>query len=138
MLQGQELIDKVYAIAVKAHEGQYRRDRKTPYITHPLAVADKFRSPIIQAIALLHDVMEDCGIIPEDLFKQEIPKVVVDAVVLLTKLDDEKYLDYILKIRRNLYAIMVKIEDIKHNYPTVQKSKKERYEMALYILKGEK
>ncbi len=142
MLQGQELIDKVYAIAVKAHEGQYRRDRKTPYIEHPLVVADKFSSPILQSIALLHDVIEDTEITKEDLLKQEIPTIVVDAVEILTKKEGEKYLDYILRIKGNQsylnqIAILVKIEDIKHNYSTVQKNKQERYELALHILKGD-
>ena len=138
MLQGQELINKAYAIAVKSHEGQYRRDGKTPYIEHPLIVADKFKNSIIQSIALLHDVMEDSDITTKDLLEQGIPVIVVNAVVILTKRNDEKYLDYILRVKNNPYTTSIKIEDIKHNYPTTHKSKQERYDLALYILKGEK
>lgn len=138
MLKGQELINKAYAIAVEAHEGQYRRDGKTPYITHPIAVAMCFNDPILKSIAYLHDVIEDTDVTIGYLLKQGIPMIVVNAVVVLTKRDGENYLDYILRVKNNPYAILIKIQDIKHNYSTVQKSKQERYDMALYILKGEK
>lgn len=138
MLQGQDLINKAYAIATKTHEGQYRRDGKTPYIIHPVAVAMNFKSPILKSIAYLHDVIEDTDITREDLLEQDIPEVVVDMVEVLTDREGEKYLDYILRVKKYTNATLVKIEDIKHNYATVQKSKQERYEMALYILKGEK
>ena len=138
-IQGNELIDKAGDIAKKVHKGQYRKNGETPYITHPLGVAINFiGNPTLIAIALLHDVLEDTTISPEELIKEGIPKLVVDVVEILTKRDDEKYLDYILRIKNNPLATMVKIEDIRHNYPTTHKSKQERYDMALYILKGEK
>ncbi len=136
MLQGKALMFKSLDIAMEAHKGQYRRDGKTSYITHPVAVAMNFDDPILKSIAFLHDVLEDSDREVEYLLDQNIPVVVVDAVVALTKFEDEKYLDYILRVKENEYATLVKIEDIKHNYSTVQKSKQERYEMALYILKG--
>ena len=139
MLQGNELIDKAIDIAKKVHKGQYRRDGETPYIVHPLGVAIKFiGDPILIAIALLHDVLEDGDITKKDLLKQEIPPIVVDIVEILTKKDGEKYLDYILRVKNSYQATRIKIEDIKHNYPTTHKSKQERYDMALYILKGGK
>ena len=82
--------------------------------------------------------MEDGDITMENLFEQELSLIVVNAVNILTKRDGEKYLDYILRVKNNFFATMVKIEDIKHNYPTSSKSKQERYDMALYILKGNK
>ena len=136
MLLNRVLILKSLEIAKKAHKGQYRRDGQTPYIEHPIVVADKFESPIMQSIALLHDVIEDSDITIEDLSRQDIPFVVINAVNMLTKRNDEKYLDYILRIKNNPFATLVKIEDIKHNYPTSHKSKQERYDMALYILQN--
>ena len=138
MLQGKESVLKSLDIATQAHKNQYRRDGITPYITHPIVVASKFNDPILKSIALLHDVMEDSDITVTDLLKQKIPINVVNAVNILTKRDDETYLDYILRVKNNPYAMAVKIEDIKHNYPTTHKSKQERYDMALYILKGKK
>ena len=50
--------------ASRAHRGQFRKDRKTPYIVHPQRVAERvkfFGGDHIGIIAaLLHDVMEDC------------------------------------------------------------------------------
>lgn len=35
------LLGKVFGIAATAHNDQYRRDIKSPYIKHPMAVADR-------------------------------------------------------------------------------------------------
>ena len=135
MLQGTELIKQAKIISFSAHKGQYRRDGKTPYATHPVAVAGKFMNPTLHAIALLHDVIEDTNITKEDLLKEGIYPLVVDAVEAMTKQKEEKYLDYILRVKENQLATLVKIEDIKHNYDTVHKIKQERYDIELYILR---
>lgn len=63
---------KAMAVAIKAHAGQTRADRKTPYILHPVRVAQiiveatdpstasKEKETMITA-AILHDVLEDSG-----------------------------------------------------------------------------
>jgi (p)ppGpp synthase/HD superfamily hydrolase len=59
--------------ASRAHEGQLRKDRKTPYITHPARVAGlagTFNGSHIAIIAAwLHDVYEDCS--PEWILKTD-------------------------------------------------------------------
>ncbi|MFZ0891729.1 MAG: HD domain-containing protein [Thermoplasmata archaeon] len=51
--------------AAKAHEGQSRKDGRTPYIVHPVAVMRVLSSelgvtdPDLLCVALLHDVLED-------------------------------------------------------------------------------
>ncbi len=35
-----DIVSKSLEVATAAHEGQFRRDGKTPYITHPMAVRD--------------------------------------------------------------------------------------------------
>lgn len=51
--------------ASRAHKGQFRKDRKTPYITHPARVAGLvgiFNGSHVAVIAAwLHDVYEDCS-----------------------------------------------------------------------------
>ncbi len=51
--------------ASRAHKGQFRKDRKTPYITHPARVAGlvgTFNGSHAAIIAAwLHDVYEDCS-----------------------------------------------------------------------------
>jgi len=59
--------------ASRAHKGQFRKDRKTPYITHPArvaALAGVFNGSHIAIIAAwLHDVYEDCS--PEWILKTD-------------------------------------------------------------------
>jgi len=59
--------------ASRAHKGQFRKDRKTPYITHPARVAGlvgTFNGSHVAIIsAWLHDVYEDCS--PEWLVKTD-------------------------------------------------------------------
>jgi (p)ppGpp synthase/HD superfamily hydrolase len=59
--------------ASRAHRGQLRKDRKTPYITHPARVAGLvgiFNGSHVAVIAAwLHDVYEDCS--PEWLIKTD-------------------------------------------------------------------
>jgi len=63
--EGIEQVRRAYKFADEAHLGVSRRSGE-PYITHPIAVALqctewKLDSQALMA-ALLHDVMEDCGI----------------------------------------------------------------------------
>jgi len=59
--------------ASRAHKGQFRKDRKTPYITHPARVAGLvgiFNGSHVAVIAAwLHDVYEDCT--PEWIVKTD-------------------------------------------------------------------
>jgi len=59
--------------ASRAHKGQFRKDRKTPYITHPARVAGlvgTFNGSHVAIIAAwLHDVYEDCS--PEWLVRTD-------------------------------------------------------------------
>jgi (p)ppGpp synthase/HD superfamily hydrolase len=56
-------VHKAAAIAAQAHDGQYRKDGKTPYLTHPARVAGlvaTFGGGYREVIAAwLHDVIEE-------------------------------------------------------------------------------
>ena len=136
MLSDQEVVQLAYQIAEQAHKGQFRRDGITPYFEHPKAVASKFTHPMIQAAALLHDVVEDTPITLDDLRKQGIPPVVLEAVDLLTRRPSQTYLEYILTVKHCPIAGAVKVEDILHNLQGVQTgTKRDKYELAIYIIK---
>lgn len=133
-----ELYNKVLALATKAHEGQYRWDKTTPYITHPIAVADKCKTIKQKCIALLHDVLEDT-----DTTAKEIIAVAgqeyIEPLFALTKNPNEKYSDYIQRIgNQDLDVIIVKINDINHNMSTLDPKKDikriEKYELARMYL----
>lgn len=77
-------IDKAIEFATKAHEGQFRKGTKRPYIVHPIEVCDIVASmtedeEIISA-AVLHDTVEDCEGITAEILEQEFGKRVAEIV----------------------------------------------------------
>ncbi|MBO7364144.1 MAG: GTP pyrophosphokinase, partial [Lachnospiraceae bacterium] len=60
-------------IAKEAHAGQTDRGG-TPYILHPLHVADRMPDEKRAVIAVLHDVLEDTDLTAEDLVRAGIPE----------------------------------------------------------------
>ncbi len=65
------MIEKATAFAVKAHEGQFRKGTKRPYIQHPLEVgnivATMTNDEEIISAAILHDTIEDCEGVTREL-----------------------------------------------------------------------
>lgn len=74
------MINKAIEFATKAHEGQFRKGSSRPYIVHPMEVADIVSSmtkdeEVISA-AYLHDTIEDCAGITEEVLAEEFsPRV---------------------------------------------------------------
>ena len=86
------------SLAARAHDGQRRKDGKTPYASHPfrvcLVVRDLFGfdDPRMLITALLHDVIEDTTTDFDDIEKDYGPEI-AQWVAYLTKdkrLPDEK------------------------------------------------
>ena len=76
-------VKKAYAFAKQAHAGQVRKDGVTPYIEHPIQVAQIAASmtcnPVVIAAALLHDVVEDTQFELKDIeaaFGKEVAELV--------------------------------------------------------------
>lgn len=107
------LTQKAMQFSYQAHHGQVDKSGQ-PYIFHPYHVAEQMEDEKTVCVALLHDVLEDTGITVEQLEK-EFPEDIVDAVKILTKTEQEEYLDYIRKIKENPIARKVKLEDLEHN-----------------------
>lgn len=65
--------------AVRCHEGQVRKDGFSPYIAHPLAVASRVLRELgdydVASAAVLHDVIEDCGVTKDIIEDGWGPKV---------------------------------------------------------------
>lgn len=87
----QELLQRAYRFAAKAHKGQ-KRVSGEPYINHCLAVAiilaELHVPPVVVAAGLLHDTVEDTSVSLDDLrteFGEEIAKL-VDGVTKLSQL----------------------------------------------------
>jgi len=146
--------DMVFALrlAQKVHAGQMRVSGVS-YMTHPLAVmylTETLLPPHFKlktealCVALLHDTLEDAKThsMRCEAHRQihyNFPDCVTAAVEVLTKKPEHKlaYLQYILQIRENPIARIVKQADIQHNLVDVDDYKpknKDKYQMALWIL----
>lgn len=65
------MLDEAIEFATKAHEGQVRKGTKRPYIVHPVEVADivaaMTKDEEIISAAVLHDTIEDCPEVTEEI-----------------------------------------------------------------------
>ncbi len=65
------LVAKAAAFAAYAHDGQRGRSGEAPYILHPMETASiaatMTNDPEVLAAALLHGVVEDCGVTGDEL-----------------------------------------------------------------------
>lgn len=127
-----DLVRHAWHFAREAHEGQFRKDGD-PYISHPLAVAgiltDMHMDAQSLAAALLHDVLEDCGVSREQLvreFGEEVAHL-VDGVSKITTIElptraeqqAENLRKMILAMTRDIRVILVKLADRLHNMRTL-------------------
>lgn len=100
-------------IMLKAHWKQKDKANKW-YIYHPLRVSFKMKTLDLKIIALLHDVVEDSNITLKQLSKY-FNNEVIESVCAITRNPNEKYFDYIKRVKLNDKATLVKIEDLKQN-----------------------
>lgn len=90
---------KALDFALKAHEGQTRKQSDVPYIYHPLNMAChcfamNIHEDVIVAACLVHDVIEDCGYSEEDL---PVSKECRKLVSLMSHEKDDSRRDQIMK-----------------------------------------
>ncbi|GAA3998028.1 bifunctional (p)ppGpp synthetase/guanosine-3',5'-bis(diphosphate) 3'-pyrophosphohydrolase [Comamonas faecalis] len=127
-----ERVRQAYRYADTCHLGQLRNSGE-PYITHPIAVAAicagwKLDAEALMA-ALLHDVLEDCGVGKADLIER-FGAPVAEMVDGLTKLDKlqfntreenqaESFRKMLLAMARDVRVILIKLADRTHNMRTM-------------------
>ena len=134
---GVALIEAAYQLAAQAHEGQ-RRKSGEPYVEHPLevatALADLQLDTDTLAAALLHDVVEDCGVPLHDIeasFGSEVARLVDSS----TKLDKairptrgettrresqtENLRKMLVAMAEDLRVVFIKLADRLHNMRTL-------------------
>lgn len=100
------------------HKGQLRKDGITPYVLHPIGVAqllkEKGFSKTYQIVGLCHDLIEDTDTSYQELLFMT-NKEVVEAVRLVTKEPGYSSKEYYERIQKNQIAKMVKLADRIHN-----------------------
>ncbi len=137
--------------AEEAHDGQKRLSGE-PFVAHPLEtalyLADLRLDPTTLAAALLHDVMEDCGVSfreLEDRFGNEVARL-VDGVTKLTQnemksegrgqglrvsSDDDtaqaaSVRKMLMTMAEDIRVVLIKLADRLHNMRTLKALPKER------------
>lgn len=129
--QQAELVQS-YLYAKAGHDGQYRRSGD-PYISHPVAVAcilcDMKMDTQSLIAAILHDVIEDCGVTKEDISEKFSPTVayLVDGVSKISAIkfesrkvqQAENFRKMVLAMTKDIRVIMVKLADRLHNMRTL-------------------
>lgn len=115
-MHSDDLVTRAARLAAVAHRGQFRRDGVTPYVRHPEAVAARVSGdPIGEAVAWLHDVLEDTEVTAEEMRQHGIPDEVIACVRLLTKTKDVDYEEYLASVKQDAVAKKVKIADMLSN-----------------------
>jgi GTP pyrophosphokinase len=128
-----EIIKKAYIFSREAHCSQ-KRVEGSPYIHHPLAVADiladmKLDTATIAA-GLLHDTVEDTDTSTEDIkemFGSEIA-FLVDALTKLSRVEfktkeeaqAENFRKMLLAMSKDVRVILIKFADRLHNMKTIK------------------
>lgn len=108
-------------LARRAHEGQTDK-AGAPYISHPERVAAAAGSAApaavraqVQAVAWLHDAVEDTTVTLDDLRAEGFPQPVVDGVDAMTKRPGEAPERYFERVRSDPLARIVKAADLDDN-----------------------
>lgn len=108
-----------YALAYASEAFKDKTDKAgRPYMLHCLRVMHKLHSDDdeLNAIAVLHDICEDCPDWPvERLVKSGFTQRVWQALILLTHHRATSYEDYIKGIATNSDAVKVKLADLRDN-----------------------
>ena len=128
----EDLLNRAYVYAMKAHGGQMRKSGD-PYFTHPLAVAailtELRADPASVATALLHDVVEDTEATISDIermFGKEIARL-VDGVTKLSQIElrsdaskqAENFRKLVVAMADDVRVLLVKLADRLHNMRTL-------------------
>ena len=126
-----ELVDRAYALAAAAHEGQFRRSGE-PYICHPLSVArilvELGMDSESVAAALMHDVAEDTAVSIDEIRQKFGAQValLVDGVTKLTQItfsnvedrQAENLRKMLLAMSQDVRVMIIKLCDRLHNMRT--------------------
>lgn len=125
------LIAYALRYATQKHEGQVRKYTNEPYINHPIEVAETVASVTndIESIsaALLHDVIEDCGVTYSELaecgFGHSIARLVVELSNVSKASDGNrkvrKELDLQHTAKASARAKTVKLADLLSNAKSI-------------------
>jgi (p)ppGpp synthase/HD superfamily hydrolase len=109
------MVERARAIALRAHQGQVDKAGRS-YLAHPERVAQRVLGEgAAEAVAWLHDVLEDTEVTSADLSAEGIDPEVIAAVEALTRLDGEPTESYYARVAADPLALRVKLADLADN-----------------------
>jgi len=134
-----DLVERAYEFARVQHDGQFRKSEE-PYIIHPYEVALilsqlEADGPTVAA-GLLHDVLEDTDVTPDEMehrFGREVRKL-VEGVTKLEKLkfsskeerQAENFRRMFVAMAKDVRVILIKLADRLHNMRTLKHMRPEK------------
>jgi (p)ppGpp synthase/HD superfamily hydrolase len=113
------LVSKARKLAERAHAGQVDKAGGR-YVEHLRRVAeavaaDPTSPALAQAVAWLHDIVEDTDVTEIDLMAAAMPREVVAAVLAITHHPNEPRTAYYERVKANDLARVVKLADVADN-----------------------
>ncbi len=139
------MLNEAIEFATKAHEGQFRKGTKRPYIVHPIEVADIVTSMTqdqeVICAAVLHDTIEDCEGVTEEVlrarFGERVALLVVSESEDKSKSWEERKSATIRRLRtasRDVQMIgladkLSNMRDIHRDYPVLGEELWKRFRM---------
>ena len=105
----------IKALDLASWEHREQKDKAgKPYFGHIARVSNACKTPPAK-IALLHDMIEDTDVTPEQMKELGFSEYIIKAVLCLTRQDDEPYENFIKRAAKNPIAREVKIADLEDN-----------------------
>ncbi len=137
-------VERAVEFALRCHAGQVDKGGCS-YIFHVICVADAIACRGLgddaTVAAVLHDVVEDCGV-SLDVLRSRFGDGVADIVSVISRQLGEDYLEYVRRVSRNYTATQIKKQDLYQNLrsdrilPDPDREMCKRYRKALAILEG--
>ncbi len=111
-----ELLNKMLVLATNEFSGIYDRGG-APYILHCLKVMYylKTSDEELQCIGLGHDLVEDTDVTYVQLREMGFTERIIEGIRAMTKVPGETNDEYMVRIKANKDAILVKMCDLRHN-----------------------
>ncbi|MBL4591637.1 MAG: bifunctional (p)ppGpp synthetase/guanosine-3',5'-bis(diphosphate) 3'-pyrophosphohydrolase [Phycisphaerales bacterium] len=143
---------KAVSFAARAHDGQLRKDKRTPYVAHVFRVAMIARDVFgcddqtVLCTALLHDTIEDRDVDFDDIEKRfgiEIANCVAATSKNMLLREPEREVDYDQRLAQAPWqARLVKLADVFDNAqdfpkPSMRQRAIDRCKRALVLSEGD-
>lgn len=129
-------LEDAIRIALEVHGGRLDKEGH-PEILHPLYVMSNIEGVKERILAILHDTIEESW--DEGIYALLDDEELEDGLRAITRLKEETYLEYIMRLAKNPLAKKVKRVDLDHNFKRSSanpkfKSLTLRYVKAIEIL----